>query len=58
MMNIKLEKKEYVAPVMTVLDMGSKAAFLSCSGGDCDVEQGEYDDEFGFNLNKGTDRHA
>ena len=33
MVNIKLEKKEYVAPVMTILDMGSKAAFLSCSGG-------------------------
>ena len=58
MVNIKLEKKEYVAPFMTILDMGSKAAFLSCSGGDCDVDQGEYDDEFGFDLHKGTNRHA
>ena len=55
MVNIKLEKKEYVAPI---LDMGSKAAFLSCSGGDCDVDQGEYDDEFGFNHHDGMNRHV
>jgi hypothetical protein len=58
MVNIKLEKKEYVAPVMPILDMGSKAAFLSCSGGDCDVDQGEYDDEFGFNHHDGMNRHV
>lgn len=57
-MNIEIEKKKYLAPRMSVLDMSGDLYLLSCSGGDCDVEQGDYDDEFGFNLNEGADRIA
>ncbi len=57
-MNVEVEKKKYVAPSMTILDMGCSAFLLSCSGGDCDVDQGEYDDEFGFNLDGKADRHV
>ena len=52
------EKKKYVAPALTILDMRGDLYLLDCSGGDCDVQQGEYDDEFGFNLNEGADRIA
>lgn len=60
-MNLKAkeEKKGYVAPKMSVLDMGSNAVFLSCSGDGCGVNEDEgYDDEFGFNLNDGMNHHA
>ena len=44
---------------MSILDMRGEMSLLAGSspfndGSDAD----EYDDEFGFNLNKGTDRHA
>ncbi|MBR4559715.1 MAG: hypothetical protein IKO21_09145 [Fibrobacter sp.] len=57
-MNLKEEKKKYIAPTLSLLDMRGDLYLLSCSGGDCDVDQGEYDDEFGFKLNQGTDRHV
>jgi len=47
-----------MAPRMSMLDMRGDLYLLSCSGGDCDVETGEYDDEFGFNLNEGANRHV
>lgn len=54
-------KKEYVAPKMSTLDMRGDMSLLSGSpdgpfkdGSDAD----EYDDEFGFNLNNGANRHA
>ena len=60
-MKVEFLKKEYVAPKMRTLDMRGDMSLLSGSpdgpfkdGSDAD----EYDDEFGFNLNKGTDRHA
>ena len=55
-MNLNVNKKEYVAPTLTLLDMRGDFYLLSCSGGDCDVEQGDYDDELGFNLNEGASR--
>lgn len=58
-MNFKEEKKKYVAPVMNVLDMGSKAVFLSCSSCDEELDNiDEYDDEFGFNIDNGKNRHV
>lgn len=52
-------KKEYVAPKMTILDMRGEMSLLAGSGPFNDgSDADEYDDEFGFNLNKGTDRHA
>ena len=52
-------KKEYVAPKMTILDMRGEMSLLAGSGPfDDGSDADEYDDEFGFNLNKGTDRHA
>ena len=58
-MKVVFWKKEYVAPKMTVLDMRGEMSLLAGSG-PCDdgSDADEYDDEFGFNLNKGTDRHA
>lgn len=58
-MNVEFFKKEYTAPKMSILDMRGEMSLLAGSspfndGSDAD----EYDDEFGFNLNKGTDRHA
>ena len=53
-MNLKFEKKEYVAPKMTFIDMRGDLYLLASSGPEAD----EYDDEFGFNLGKGTDRHV
>ncbi|WP_405334976.1 hypothetical protein [Fibrobacter sp.] len=54
-------KKEYVAPKMSTLDMRGDMSLLSGSpdGPFNDGSDAEgYDDELGFNLNKGTDRHA
>ena len=60
-MNLKFEKKEYVAPMLTFIDMRSEMYLLAGSPTDDDgpgfgVE--ESDDEFGFNLNEGADRIA
>ena len=55
-MNIKFEKKEYLAPKMSFIDMRGDMYLHSGSGPDFDVE--ESDDEFGFKLNQGTDRHV
>ena len=58
-MKVEFWKKEYVAPKMTILDMRSEMSLLAGSGPfDDGSDADEYDDEFGFNLNKGTDRHA
>ncbi|MBR2090567.1 MAG: hypothetical protein IJ905_09440 [Fibrobacter sp.] len=58
-MKVVFWKKEYVAPKMTVLDMRGEMSLLAGSGPfDDGSDADEYDDEFGFNLNKGTDRHA
>ena len=44
---------------MTILDMRGEMSLLAGSGPFNDgSDADEYDDEFGFNLNKGTDRHA
>jgi hypothetical protein len=52
-------KKEYVAPKMSTLDMRGDKSLLVGSGPFEDGSDAEgYDDELGFNLNKGTDRHA
>ena len=58
-MKVVFWKKEYVAPKMTLLDMRGEMSLLAGSGPfDDGSDADEYDDEFGFNLNKGTDRHA
>ncbi|MBR6832656.1 MULTISPECIES: hypothetical protein [unclassified Fibrobacter] len=58
-MKVVFWKKEYVAPKMTILDMRGEMSLLAGSGPfDDGSDADEYDDEFGFNLNKGTDRHA
>ncbi|WP_405343055.1 hypothetical protein [Fibrobacter sp.] len=58
-MKTEFWKKEYVAPKMTILDMRGEMSLLAGSGPfDDGSDADEYDDEFGFNLNKGTDRHA
>ena len=58
-MKTEFWKKEYVAPKMTILDMRGEMSLLAGSGPFNDgSDADEYDDEFGFNLNKGTDRHA
>lgn len=58
-MKVDFLKKEYVAPKMTILDMRGEMSLLAGSGPfDDGSDADEYDDEFGFNLNKGTDRHA
>lgn len=58
-MKVDFWKKEYVAPKMTILDMRGEMSLLAGSGPfDDGSDADEYDDEFGFNLNKGTDRHA
>lgn len=58
-MKVEFLKKEYVAPKMTILDMRGEMSLLAGSGPfDDGSDADEYDDEFGFNLNKGTDRHA
>ena len=58
-MKAEFLKKEYVAPKMTILDMRGEMSLLAGSGPFNDgSDADEYDDEFGFNLNKGTDRHA
>lgn len=58
-MKVEFLKKEYVAPKMTILDMRGEMSLLAGSGlFDDGSDADEYDDEFGFNLNKGTDRHA
>jgi len=55
-MNLKFEKKEYVAPKLTFIDMRGESCLLAGSGEGPDAD--EYDDEFGFNLNEGADRIA
>jgi hypothetical protein len=55
-MNIKFEKKEYLAPKMSFIDMRGDLFLLSGSGEGPDAD--EWDDEFGFKLNQGTDRHV
>ena len=58
-MKVEFWKKEYVAPKMTILDMRGEMSLLAGSGPfDDGSDADEYDDEFGFNLNKGTDCHA
>ena len=58
-MKVEFLKKEYVAPKMTILDMRGEMSLRAGSGPFNDgSDADEYDDEFGFNLNKGTDRHA
>ena len=58
-MKVVFWKKEYIAPKMTVLDMRGEMSLLAGSGPfDDGSDADEYDDEFGFNLNKGMDRHA
>lgn len=42
-----MEKKEYKAPKLKVLDFKYQSTLLSCSSGDC-PDATEYDDEFGF----------
>ena len=52
-------KKKYVAPKMSVLDMRGDMSLLAGSGPfDDGSDADEYDDEFGFNLDKGANRHA
>ena len=56
-MKVVFWKKEYVAPKMTILDMRGEMSLLAGSGPfDDGSDADEYDDEFGFNLNKGTDQ--
>ena len=55
-MTIKFEKKEYLAPKMSFIDMRSDMFLLAGSGEGPDAD--EWDDEFGFKLNQGTDRHV
>ena len=57
-MNLKFEKKEYVAPKLTFIDMRGDMYLLAGSGEGDGPEADEYDDEFGFNLNEGADRIA
>ena len=56
-MNLKFEKKEYVAPKLTFIDMRGDMYLLAGSGGD-GPDADDYDDELGFNLNEGADRIA
>lgn len=56
-MNLKFEKKEYVAPKLTFIDMCGDMYLLAGSGGD-GPDADDYDDELGFNLNEGADRIA
>lgn len=45
-----MEKKEYKAPQMTILDMKLQASLLSCSDCKDGPDEKEYDDELGFNV--------
>lgn len=56
-MNLKFEKKEYIAPKLTFIDMRNDMYLLACSPDECPDADG-YDDELGFNLNEGADRIA
>ena len=56
MVNIKLEKKEYTAPKLRILDMRGDTSLLAGSGEGPDAD--EYDDEFGFNHHDGMNRHV
>lgn len=52
-----MEKKEYIAPKMDVIELKAQNALLQCS--DCDgPDATEYDGEFGLIGNPMTDRHA
>ena len=55
-MNLKTEKKEYIAPKMSLIDMRGDLFLLSGSGDGPEADG--YDDEFGFNLNDGANRHV
>lgn len=56
---MNIAKKKYEAPKMSVMDLKFQSTLLSCSG-DCEDigDFKESDDEFGLNLNAGTDRKA
>lgn len=57
-MNIKIEKKLYTAPKMSVLEMCEKVSLLADSGSmDGAPEVEDYDGELGFVV-KGIDRKA
>ncbi len=53
-----MEKKEYEAPKMTILDMKFQTSLLSCSSCDDVDDFKESDDEFGFNYTPGNSRQA
>ena len=55
-MNLKFEKKEYEAPKLSIIDMRGEFSLLAGSGDGPDAD--EYDDELGFNLNEGANRHV
>ena len=55
-MNLKFEKKEYVAPKLSFIDMRGEMYLLAGSGEGPDADA--YDDELGFNLNEGASRHV
>lgn len=55
-MNLKFEKKKYEAPKLSILDMRGEFSLLAGSGDGPDAD--EYDDELGFNLNEGANRHV
>ena len=58
-MNVPFAKKEYTAPKLSVLDMRGDLSLLAGSGPFNDgSDADEYDDEFGFDILKGTSRHA
>jgi len=54
---MNINKKKYMAPRMEPMYMGGHLYLLSVSNPD-DAEQGEYDDEFGLNINGGSNRHV
>ena len=51
-----MKKKEYFAPKMEIIHYNHQTTLLSASGDDCD--DGEYCDEFGFNIPEATDKKA
>ena len=58
-MKVPFAKKEYAAPKLSILDMRGELSLLAGSGPfDDGSDADEYDDEFGFDLHKGTNRHA
>lgn len=51
-----MEKKEYTAPKMTVVDMELESSLLAGSSEGPDVE--EYEGEFGFNFDVENTKNA